>query len=60
MGHSVAVFSRRPGQICEVVQIETPLADRKVTDAELIDRQDYLWRLMKDEALAADLELSDA
>ena len=60
LGHSVAVFSRRPGQIREVVQIEMPLADRKVTDAELIDRQDYLWRLMKDEALAADLELSDA
>ena len=60
LGHSVAVFSRRPGQIREVVKIETPLADRKVTDPELIDRQDYLWRLMKDEALAADLELSDA
>ena len=60
LGHSVAVFSRRPGQIREVVQIEMPLADRTVTDAELIDRQDYLWRLMKDEALAADLELSDA
>ena len=60
LGHSVAVFSRRPGQIREVVKIGTPLADRKVTDAELIDRQDYLWRLMKDEALAADLELSDA
>ena len=60
LGHSVAVFSRRPGQIREVVQIEMPLADRKVTDAELIDRQDYRWRLMKDEALAADLELSEA
>ena len=60
LGHSVAVFSRRPGQIREVVKIGTPLADRKVTDPELIDRQDYLWRLMKDEALAADLELSDA
>ena len=60
LGHSVAVFSRRPGQIREVVQIKMPLADRKVTDAELNDRQDYLWRLMKDEALAADLELSDA
>ena len=60
LGHSVAVFSRRPGQIREVVKIETPLADRKITDPELIDRQDHLWRLMKDEALAADLELSDA
>ncbi|MBN06602.1 MAG: nitrate ABC transporter ATP-binding protein [Rhodospirillaceae bacterium] len=60
LGHSVAVFSRRPGQIRQVVKIGTPLADRKVTDPELIDRQDYLWRLMKDEALAADLELSDA
>ena len=59
LGHSVAVFSRRPGQIREVVTIETPLADRKIADPELIDRQDHLWRLMKDEALAADLELSD-
>ena len=59
LGHSVAVFSRRPGQIREVVTIETPLAERKITDPELIDRQDHLWRLMKDEALAADLELSD-
>jgi NitT/TauT family transport system ATP-binding protein len=60
LGHRVVVLSRRPGQIREVVDIDLPLAGRSAHRAELEVLQERLWTLMRDEALAADLELADA
>jgi len=60
LGHRVIVLSRRPGRIREVVEIDLPLAGRMAQRAELEALQDRLWRLMREEALAADLELADA
>ena len=57
LGHSIVVLSRRPGRIREVVEIEKPLAERGIWDAELDRRQKYLWDLMREEAAAADQEL---
>ena len=57
LGHRIVVLSRRPGQISEIVELETPLAERHHGDAELDAQQAYLWGLMRDEAAAADAEL---
>ncbi len=59
LGHSIVVLSRRPGQIREVMHLETPLEDRHFGDADLEAKQKYLWQLMRDEARAADGELLD-
>jgi NitT/TauT family transport system ATP-binding protein len=60
LGHRIVVLSRRPGRIREIVDIDTPLAERAGRIAELEDRQRQLWQLLRDEALAADRELADA
>ncbi len=57
LGHKVVVLSRRPGQIREIVSIDTPLGERAFGDAELDRHQKHLWQLMRDEARAADAEL---
>ena len=59
LGHRIVVLSRRPGQINEVVEIDTPLADRGYGEADLEKTQKHLWDLMRDEARAADEELID-
>ena len=59
LGHRIVVLSRRPGQIREVVDIDTPLAARTHGTAALEDTQRHLWELMRDEARAADAELAD-
>ncbi|KFI32346.1 nitrate ABC transporter ATP-binding protein [Haematobacter missouriensis] len=57
LGHRVVVLSRRPGRIREIVEIDTPLADRRPGDPALEAKQQQLWSLMRDEAAAADKEL---
>lgn len=57
LGHSIVVMSRRPGEIREIVQLDTPLDQRGLGDAEMEERQKYLWQLMREEARAADAEL---
>ncbi len=57
LGHKIVVLSRRPGQIREVVEIDTPLAERSYGDVALEQKQQHLWGLMRDEAAAADAEL---
>ena len=58
LGHRIVVLSRRPGRIREVVSIDTPLAERRAGDPALEAHQARLWQLMRDEAEAADMELS--
>ncbi len=57
LGHRIVVLSRRPGQIREIVEINTPLAERRYGDAALEAQQQHLWGLMREEAAAADAEL---
>ncbi len=59
LGHKIIVLSRRPGRIRQIVQIDMPLAERAERGAELEQTQRHLWNLMREEARAADMELSD-
>ncbi|WP_299028189.1 ABC transporter ATP-binding protein [uncultured Sulfitobacter sp.] len=59
LGHRIVVLSRRPGEVREIVEIDTPLEHRHHADPELDARQQHLWGLMRDEAAAADAELMD-
>jgi NitT/TauT family transport system ATP-binding protein len=57
LGHRIAVLSRRPGQLREVLDVDVPLAERNPGDPRLEALQAQLWQVMKDEAAAADQEL---
>ena len=56
LGHRVAVLSRRPGRVREVVAIERPLEGRRAEDADLLRVQSRLWDLIRDDAAAAERE----
>ncbi|AVO39062.1 ABC transporter ATP-binding protein [Pukyongiella litopenaei] len=58
LGHKVVVLSRRPGVIREIVEIDMPLAERTVSNAEIGEIQQRLWNMMRDEAQSADMELA--
>jgi len=60
LGHKVVVLSRRPGRIREIVDIDIPIDQRQSHPAMLADKQAYLWGLMREEAMAADQELTHA
>jgi NitT/TauT family transport system ATP-binding protein len=57
LGHRVVVLSRRPGRIREIVDIDIPLCERHLGNSVLEAKQQQLWDLMRDEAMAADKEL---
>src|SRR5690606_27098543 len=59
LGHRVIVLSRRPGRIREIVDIDMPLAERRLGSPELEEKQKQLWALMREEAMAADKELAN-
>ena len=58
LGHRIAVLSRRPGRVREVIEIATDLDARQPDDPDLARTQRHLWRMMRDEAAAADRELA--
>lgn len=60
LGHRIAVLSRRPGRVREVIEVGPPLSERRAGDPHLEDLQAHLWSLMKEEAMAADQELLNA
>jgi NitT/TauT family transport system ATP-binding protein len=60
LGHRVHVLSRRPGRIRETVEITMPLAERAERLAELEAMQRQIWLIMREEARAADRELTNA
>ncbi|HEX8167957.1 MAG TPA: ABC transporter ATP-binding protein [Beijerinckiaceae bacterium] len=56
----VVVLSRQPGRIKDVIAIPIPRAERgaEAAAAELAMLHNRLWRLIRDEAIAADRELA--
>ncbi|MGX1305681.1 NitT/TauT family transport system ATP-binding protein [Amorphus suaedae] len=60
LGHKVIVLSRRPGEIRETVEISIPISERSVDTPELAKIQTSLWEMMRDEALSADRQLTNA
>lgn len=59
LGHKVVVLSRRPGVIREIVEIDIPLAERRMSDPKIAEIQQNLWDMMREEAQTADLELAN-
>ena len=59
LGHRIAVLSRRPGRVRDVLEVPFDLSDRRAGMPELEALQTRLWEMMRDEALAADQELAD-
>jgi NitT/TauT family transport system ATP-binding protein len=59
LGHRIAVLSRRPGRVREVIEVPMALTERQTGMADLEKMQQHLWQMMRDEALAADQELAD-
>ncbi len=57
LGHKIAVLSRRPGKVRELVSIDIPLCERTNYASELAARQQSLWQMMREEAIASDKEL---
>jgi NitT/TauT family transport system ATP-binding protein len=57
LGHRIVVLSRRPGRIREIVEIDRPLDARAAGAPELERCRQRLWRLIREEASAADREL---
>ena len=60
LGHQVAVLSRRPGRVREIVRIDRPIMERRATDPDLVALEASLWRLIRDDAAAADREVEHA
>lgn len=60
LGHKIVLLSRRPGIVREIVTIDMPLYERPDRIVELDKIQRHLWEMLRDEARAADQELSDA
>ena len=57
LGHRIAVLSRRPGRVREVIEVPAPLAERRAGHPDLAPLETRLWNLMREEAVAADQEL---
>lgn len=61
LGHRIVVLSRRPGRVRDVITIERPLDGRQETDPDLMGVAAHMWRMIRDDAAAADREMaSDA
>ena len=56
----VAVMSRRPGRVRDIVPIDIPRSERQTTagQASIATVHDRLWHLIRDEAKSADRELA--
>jgi NitT/TauT family transport system ATP-binding protein len=60
LGHQIVVLSRRPGRVRAVRRVDRPLAGRAVNDAALLAIEAELWRLIRDDAAAAEREIEGA
>jgi NitT/TauT family transport system ATP-binding protein len=60
LGHQIAVLSRRPGEVREILRIDRPLTGRAATDPDLLALEQTLWRMIRDDAAVAERERADA
>jgi NitT/TauT family transport system ATP-binding protein len=60
LGQQIVVLSRRPGRVRGVLRIDRPLAGRQAGDADLARVEAELWRMIRDDAAAAERETVDA
>jgi NitT/TauT family transport system ATP-binding protein len=60
LGQQIVVLSRRPGRVRAVLRIDRPVAGRQVGDADLARVEAELWRMIRDDAAAAERETAYA
>ena len=60
LGQQIVVLSRRPGRVREVLRIDRPLAGRSAADRDLLAVEAALWRMIRDDAAAAEREIEHA
>lgn len=58
LGHQIVLMGRRPGRIRQILRIDRPLSERARHDADLAEIEARLWTLLRDDAAAAETELS--
>ncbi len=59
LGHQIIVLSRRPGRIRATIRIDRPIAGRTARDPDLLEIEENLWRMIRDDAAAAERERVD-
>jgi NitT/TauT family transport system ATP-binding protein len=57
LGQQIVVLSRRPGRVRSIRRIDRPLSDRHAADPDLQATEAALWRLVRDDAAAAEREI---
>jgi NitT/TauT family transport system ATP-binding protein len=60
LGQQIVVLSRRPGRVRDVLRIDRPLRGRSATDPDLLAVEARLWRMIRDDAAAAEREIEHA
>ena len=60
LGQQIVVLSRRPGRVRDIVRVDRPLAGRGPRDPDLLAMEERLWRMIRDDAAAAERERIDA
>jgi NitT/TauT family transport system ATP-binding protein len=59
LGQQIVVLSRRPGRVRAIQRIGRPLAGRLATDPDLQAIETELWRLIRDDAAAAERDIEN-
>lgn len=57
LGQQIVVLSRRPGQVRAIHRVDRPLGGRASADADLQAIEAELWRMIRDDAAAADRDI---
>jgi len=60
LGQQIVVLSRRPGRIRAKIRIDRPIAGRSARDPDLLEIEENLWGMIRDDAAAAERERVDA
>ncbi len=60
LGQQVVVLSRRPGRVRTIQRIDRPVAGRVAADPDLQAIEAELWRLIRDDAAAAERDMANA
>jgi NitT/TauT family transport system ATP-binding protein len=59
LGRRIVVLGRRPGRVRQVIEIDTPLTERRADDLALRAIEAELWGLLRQDAAQAAQELAD-
>jgi NitT/TauT family transport system ATP-binding protein len=60
LGQQIVVLSRRPGMVRAIKRLDRPLAGRRADDRDLVEMEQDLWQMIRDDAAEAERERADA